>query len=789
MKFASWFRFTLYVFSCLLLLQLGCSSEVQVSIAGCEDCPNLCLREGNSNQGKCVSCLKDTDCQSGTSPTKKCTQDNKCICGSDKDCPEGKKCDGEGGCVDCFDDKDCEGKSSPYCIGKKCEGLCKPGDSKPCALAGKCNSKQTCTPVGRWGECVGGAGEPKADDTLCNGVDDDCDGSVDEDYPNIGQECSETVGPCNIKGKWTCKPDKAGVFCKGVGTPSEAKTEECNGKDDDCDGEIDNNLTAPPCEKQDGVCKGSVKTCGGEKGWLPCDDAVYSKHSSDYDKVFDGQNGATCDGKDNNCDGKTDESPAIKAESCPNPTPAGVGECQKGRTACKDQKAICVPTEPTKEICDGKDNDCDGKSDNGFDDLGKACKGGSGACEKTDVVVCKKDGSGTECAAKDKAPTDEVCNDEDDNCDGKIDEGLDGKLCKISTLKGVCADGEVRCTNGKETCLEVNKPSPEVADNLDNDCDGFVDEGLIQLYVEAKVGNRTIQASGIAINFKDEVFFSSVNTHVIYKVDPKTKAITEFAGTASTPGKVDDPDPLKARFNNPEQLSFDKTGTHLFVMDAVVGFVRRIDGSSAKFGAVTTYNSTKIPKAEQLTLDSKGNVFVQGRDEITKIDNQGTMTILPLIGGTAKVKLYGMTINSKDQIFYSLTKDECVSEANCSSCAGVRCNVLFGDVFSSKQVDLGGDCKKVCAPRFPNETYKHLYFHNEDVYAIYQEKQVFRLVKNGKYDPKLVAGKFNAQPQDGVKATESGFNNIAAIAFDKAGNLYIADAFAKTIRIVKAPLD
>ncbi|MBI5390564.1 hypothetical protein HZB02_03685 [Candidatus Woesearchaeota archaeon] len=108
--------------------------------------------------------------------------------------------------------------------------------------------------------------------------------------------------------------------------PSQNCTAEiCDGKDNDCNGFVDDNLIAPLCPKQTGLCKGAVMRCGGSFGWLPCSTLTYGR---DYQDVE-----TSCDGIDNNCDGTLDE-------------------------GCKKPIAGCIPS---PEICgNGKDEDCDG---------------------------------------------------------------------------------------------------------------------------------------------------------------------------------------------------------------------------------------------------------------------------------------------------------------------------------------------------------------------------------------------------------------------------------------------
>ncbi|MFU8802285.1 MAG: putative metal-binding motif-containing protein [Bradymonadaceae bacterium] len=89
--------------------------------------------------------------------------------------------------------------------------------------------------------------------------------------------------------------------------------------------------------------------------------------------------------------------------------------------------ADCDDDDPTvyegaAEQCNGKDNNCDGTVDSGFN-VGQACHAGTGECRREGQFVCTADGTGTTCNASAGQPTTEVCDGKDNNCNGTIDSG------------------------------------------------------------------------------------------------------------------------------------------------------------------------------------------------------------------------------------------------------------------------------------------------------------------------------------------------------------------------------
>jgi putative metal-binding protein len=135
-------------------------------------------------------------------------------------------------------DETCNGVDDD-CNGRVDEGCdCRHGETRPCGSAvGACRQGLEECAFGKWlGVCHGALG-PRVE--ICgNGVDDDCNGGVDDDCacaPNQVQSCGSDVGACR-KGTETCTHEGVWGTCDGAVAP---RLESCNGADDDCDGQVD----------------------------------------------------------------------------------------------------------------------------------------------------------------------------------------------------------------------------------------------------------------------------------------------------------------------------------------------------------------------------------------------------------------------------------------------------------------------------------------------------------------------------------------------------------------------
>jgi hypothetical protein len=327
----------------------------------------------------------------------------------------------------------------------------------------------------------------------CDGVDNDCDGTIDEDtecYDDDGDGYTELDGDCN--------DGNTAVFPGAV--------EYLDGLDNDCDGAVDDGTAAydddGDCTCETAPCAGTIGTCG----------KLVGGDCNDGNPAISPLEAEVCNGVDDDCDAAVDElgatgeltfyadvdgdgfgDPAVTLEACVAPSGwvADDSDCDDGDFTVK-------PGAP--EACNGVDDDCDGAVDDGVlsEFFADADTDGYGdptviteACTApTGYVPDATDCDDAAISVYPGAP--EQCNGVDDNCDGAVDE--DSATDALTWYDDRDEDGfgdaarpVLACAMPSGTvaddtdCNDLNNAifpgAAEVCDGIDQDCDGVLDNG------------------------------------------------------------------------------------------------------------------------------------------------------------------------------------------------------------------------------------------------------------------------------------------------------------------------
>ncbi|MBK8692149.1 MAG: hypothetical protein IPN17_07525, partial [Deltaproteobacteria bacterium] len=329
--------------------------------------------------------------------------------------------------------------------------------------------------------CRGSAGVCDPAET-CNGSSAACPGNT---FTAAGTVCRGSAGPCDpaesCTGSAAACPGNtltaAGTVCRGsAGVCDVAET--CNGASSACPADAFR-PSSTVCRANSGAgcdvaenCTGSSAACPADgfttAGTLcrgsagPCDPAESCTGSAAAcpGNAFTAA-GTLCRGSAGPCDPA--ESCTGSAAACPGNTLTAAG------TVCRASAGVC----DVAETCNGASSACPADA---FRPSSTVCRASSSiaACDPAESCT----GSSALCPTNviTRAPTTEVCNGVDDNCSGVIDEGNPGGGGACTTGQpGLCSAGTRLCSGGTLVCNRNSAPTTEVCNGVDDNCDWTVD--------------------------------------------------------------------------------------------------------------------------------------------------------------------------------------------------------------------------------------------------------------------------------------------------------------------------
>ncbi|HEX7672202.1 MAG TPA: sialidase family protein, partial [Polyangiaceae bacterium] len=323
--------------------------------------------------------------------------------------------------------------------------------------------------------------------------------------------------------------------CEYACSPSGFTPPVCNDLDNLCSGHVNEgvNLTSDPlncggCGRDcDQYFPNSATSCQASAcKWVACKPGYVALNGTgsaggcQYQCTPTNGGKEICDGLDNDCNGVVDDKLTDAGGSCTTTQP---GPCAAGQFACSGGTLKCVSTaSPSREICNGVDDDCNGKTDDGPDGTSATLPGVGFACGVKQVGSCQF--GTTSCGVLPNKPTGiicqgeidpiaETCNGKDDDCDGIVDDNLTDSWATTPTAcnqhPAPCKAGTFQCLKGSQACVGGIPPSQEICDGTgpgtgtNPSCTGVPGQGCVwPTSPPVRLDTLNNPTQGVASNFQ-----------------------------------------------------------------------------------------------------------------------------------------------------------------------------------------------------------------------------------------------------------------------------------------------
>lgn len=417
-----------------------------------------------------------------------------------------------------------------------------------------------------------------------------------------------------------------------------AVVDDCNGVDSNCNGTVDEspNLSFWLDDDADGYGDPTKSTlaCNEPKGYSSNDEDCDDTSELNYPGAAE-----ICDGEDNNCDLQIDDG-LPEVTWYPDSDADGYGASVAGGTACAlpagtvDNGLDCNDKDATQSpdkqevTCDGKDNDCAGATTDHPD----ADNDGYDACAAS---VAGSDGKATDCNEADAninpGKTEQTCNGVDEDCDGLTDDRADADADGYDT----CPAGSVPQDTLAVDCNDADKnvypgAFETYGDSTDSDCDGIKD--IAQLYAglnpgEGGDGGAATSAqlyfpSDVALDGSGNLFVADRYNHRIRKIT-SGGVISTVAGTGVAGNASDGATASSSKLNYPVGVAVDASG-QVYLSDGS-SYIRQIassgklmiiggTGTSGYNGDGQNGDQTQFNHPMGLAFNAGGDLYVADRD-------------------------------------------------------------------------------------------------------------------------------------------------------------------------------